>query len=152
MTSHDAVLFEESYPVDGGRFDHAGKISTRIKTLLTKMKIPKDLVRRTAIVAYEAEINICSYADRGTISLKVTPEDITVEVADTGQGIADIDLAMKEGYSTATEKIWRMGFGAGMGLANMKRFADIFSIASEVGKGTRLKMVIHRRKSVETGA
>jgi serine/threonine-protein kinase RsbT len=145
VTSHETVLFEGSFPIDGGAFDSAGHISTDVKALLKEMKLPKEIVRRTAIVTYEAEMNICSYAERGTIVLRVTPEDITVEAIDKGQGIADIELAMKEGYSTATKKIWRMGFGAGMGLGNMKHFSDVFSISSEVGKGTHVKMVIHRR-------
>jgi anti-sigma regulatory factor (Ser/Thr protein kinase) len=152
VTSHEAVLFEESYQVEGGAFDRAGQASTRLKALLTRMKIPKDAVRRTAIVTYEAEMNICSYADRGTIAVRVTEDDITIEAVDEGPGIADIRLAMKEGYSTATEKIWRMGFGAGMGLRNMKCYSDDFSISSEVGKGTRVKMVIHRPKPAATAS
>jgi serine/threonine-protein kinase RsbT len=144
VTSHETVLFEGSFPVDGGAFENAGHVSTHVKALLTGMKLPKDIVRRTAIATYEAEMNICSYAERGTISLRVTPDDITIEAIDEGQGIADIELAMKEGYSTATRKIWRMGFGAGMGLGNMKHFSDVFSISSEVGKGTHVKIVIHR--------
>lgn len=110
------------------------------------MDLPKDVIRRSAIVTYEAEMNICSYAERGEITVRVTPRDVTIEAVDEGQGIADIDLAMKEGYSTATEEIWRMGFGAGMGLGNMKHFADLFSISSEPGKGTHLKMIIHRQR------
>ena len=107
------------------------------------MKLPEEIVRRTAIVTYEAEINICSYAERGRIFLRVTSKQITIEAIDEGQGIVDIELAMQEGYSTSTKDIWHMGFGAGMGLSNMKKFSDIFHITSEVGKGTRLKMIIH---------
>lgn len=140
----DTVIFERSFPVEGGAFDNAGLISTKIKGLLTELGLPRDLVRRTAIVTYEAEMNICSYADRGVVIIRVTDGDITVEANDHGQGIADIDQAMKEGYSTATEEIWRMGFGAGMGLRNMKHFSDRFSIVSTVGEGTQVKMVILR--------
>ncbi len=146
MTPPDPILFEASFPVEGGAFDDAGHVSTRIKTLLTTMDLHKDVVRRAAIVTYEAEMNICSYAERGEITVRVTSGNVTVEAVDQGQGIRDIDLAMKEGYSTATEKIWRLGFGAGMGLRNMKHFSDLFFISSVPGKGTRLKMVIHQPK------
>lgn len=94
------------------------------------------------MVTYEAEINICSYAERGRIVLRVTPKFITIEAIDRGQGIEDIELAMKEGYSTATDKIRQMGFGAGMGLSNIKRYSDTFRIYSAIGKGTHLKMII----------
>jgi serine/threonine-protein kinase RsbT len=148
VTSHEIVLFEDSFEVTGGAFESAGQTSTHIKALLTKMKLPRDVVRRAAIVAYEAEMNICSYAEGGTIRLRVTPDEIVVEATDKGPGIPDIPLAMKEGYSTATEKIWRMGFGAGMGLRNMKHFSDQFAISSEVGKGTRVTMSIRRHGDV----
>jgi anti-sigma regulatory factor (Ser/Thr protein kinase) len=111
------------------------------------MKIPAEIVRRVSIVTYEAEMNICSYAKDGKIVLTVTPEEITIDAIDKGQGIPDIEMAMKEGYSTATEEIWSMGFGAGMGLSNIKHFSDIFYITSEVGKGTRLTMKIHTVKT-----
>jgi len=142
VNSHETVVYENSFPVEGMTFKNAGRVSTQIKTLLHKMKLPKDVVRRAAIVAYEAEINICCYAERGRIVLRVTPERIAIEAIDEGQGIKDIELAMQEGYSTATKKIFRMGFGAGMGLSNIKRFSDFFRIISEVGKGAHLKMII----------
>jgi anti-sigma regulatory factor (Ser/Thr protein kinase) len=142
VISHETVVYENTFPVEGKSFNNAGHVSTQVKALLQKMKIPKKIVRRAAIVTYEAEINICSYAEHGKIILRVTPEEIIIEAIDEGQGIADIELAMEEGFSTATEKIWRMGFGAGMGLSNMKNFSDFFHITSEVGKGTRLKMII----------
>jgi serine/threonine-protein kinase RsbT len=143
VISHETVVYEESFSVEGGTFANAGYVSGQVKALLKGMKIPEEVVRRTAIVTYEAEINICSYAEHGTIVLQVTPKDITIEATDEGQGIEDIELAMKEGYSTATEEIFHMGFGAGMGLSNMKNYSDSFHIASEVGKGTRVKMIIH---------
>lgn len=143
MTSHEALTYENSFPVEGGTFKNAGRISTRVKALLKEMKLPKEIIRRVAVITYEAEINICSYAERGRIVLRVTPKFVTIEAIDEGQGIADIELAMKEGYSTATEKIRSMGFGAGMGLSNMRNFSDTFRIISEIDKGTRLKMLIH---------
>jgi len=142
VISHETVIYENSFLIEGNSFENAGHISTEVKALLKRLKLPKEIVRRAAIVAYEAEMNICSYAERGTIILRVMPKQIFIEAIDEGRGIADIELAMQEGYSTATEKIWRMGFGAGMGLANMKRFSDFFSITSEIGKGTHIRMII----------
>jgi serine/threonine-protein kinase RsbT len=143
VTSHEALTYENSFTVEGGTFKNAGHISTRVKALLKEMKLPKEIIRRVAVITYEAEINICSYAKRGRIVLRVTPKFVTIEAIDEGQGIADIELAMKEGYSTATDKIRSMGFGAGMGLSNMRNFSDTFRIISEIDKGTRLKMLIH---------
>ncbi len=143
MISHET--FEKSFSVKGG-LENAGHISSQVKVLLTDMNLSKQTIRRAAVVAYEAETNICSYADHGKIVLRVTPKFVIIEAIDEGQGIKDIELAMKEGYSTATEKIRSMGFGAGMGLSNMKNFSDTFRIISEVGKGTHLKMIIRIRK------
>lgn len=143
VISHKTALYKHSFSVEGKTFENAGHVSGRVKTLLQRMKLPEEIVRRAAIVTYEAEINICSYAERGRIVLQVTSKQITIEVIDEGQGIADIALAMQEGYSTSTKNIWHMGFGAGMGLSNIKRYSDIFHITSKVGKGTRLKMIIH---------
>ncbi|MBM4271020.1 MAG: anti-sigma regulatory factor [Deltaproteobacteria bacterium] len=106
------------------------------------MGLSRDVVRKASLVAYESEINIVSYARKGMIRLRVVPESILIEAIDEGQGIADIELAMQPGYSTATDKIREMGFGAGMGLCNIKSFSDTFLISSEVGKGTYLKMII----------
>ena len=142
MISHESVVYENSFPIEGKTFKNAGRVSSQVKALLKKMELSKEVVRRAAVVTYEAEINICCYAERGKIVLRVTPKFVTIEAIDEGQGIADIELAMKEGYSTATEKIRRMGFGAGMGLSNMKTFSDTFRIISEPGKGTHLKMII----------
>lgn len=142
MISHETVIYENSFSLEGRTFKNAGYISRQVKTLLQRMKLSKEVARRAAIVTYEAEINICSYAERGKIILQVTPKRIIIEAIDEGQGIADIKLAMKEGYSTATEKIRHMGFGAGMGLSNIKNFSDFFHITSKVGKGTHLKIII----------
>jgi len=142
VTSCEALRFEKSFRVQGKSFENAGHISGRVKALLQRMNLSSDVVRRASVVTYEAEINICSYAERGRILLRVRPKFLTIEAIDEGQGIADIELAMKEGYSTATDKIRQMGFGAGMGLSNIKRFSDTFRIFSETGKGTHLKMII----------
>jgi anti-sigma regulatory factor (Ser/Thr protein kinase) len=142
VISPEKVIYENSFSVAGKTFENAGLVSTQVKALLRTLNLPRDVIRRVAIVTYEAEMNICSYADRGKINLRITPNKIYIEAIDEGQGIADIEVAMREGYSTATEKIWHMGFGAGMGLSNIRRFSDSFIITSEVGKGTHLRMMI----------
>ncbi len=150
MTSHETILYEKSFPIEGNTFVNAGNVSGQVKALLKGMGLSKDVVRRASIVAYEAEINMCSYADRGKILVRITPKFVTIEAIDEGRGIEDLELAMKEGYSTATDKIRRMGFGAGMGLANMKHFSDSFRIFSKIGEGTHLKMIIRRDDNVKS--
>ncbi len=142
MIARKTLSCNHTFHVEGS-LEKAGRISGRVKTILQKLKIPAEIVRRVAIVTYEAEMNICSYAKDGRIVLTVSPEAITIEAIDKGHGIPDIEMAMREGYSTATEEIWKMGFGAGMGLSNIKHFSDVFRITSEVGKGTRLTMKIY---------
>jgi serine/threonine-protein kinase RsbT len=136
-------VFTELFYIEGGNFDKAGIVSSRIKAILKHMGISDPLVRRAALVAYESEINIVSYAKHGLIKLSASPDSITIETVDEGEGIQDIELAMQEGYSTATDKIREMGFGAGMGLCNIKHFSDHFDIHSEIGRGTYLKMIIN---------
>jgi len=135
-------LYEGSFTVVGGNFDNAGEVSTNIKAILKKIGLSKDVIRKAALVAYESEINIVSYARKGMIRLRVVPECIMIEALDEGQGIPDIEQAMQPGFSTASQKIREMGFGAGMGLCNIRRFSDVFHISSEVGKGTHLRMII----------
>jgi serine/threonine-protein kinase RsbT len=130
--------FESVYHVLGRDYSNAGKVSTSIKDTLKRLGISPAIVRRVAIVSYEAEMNLVMYAVRGNISLSVSREAITIRIDDEGPGIADIALAMQEGYSTATPEMREMGFGAGMGLPNIKRNADEFDISSEVGRGTHL--------------
>ncbi len=132
----------ETFSITGGDFHHAGQVSTQIKEILKELGIDPNIVRRAAIVAYEAEMNVVMYAQRGIFMLKVTPQQIKFFVQDEGQGIPDIELAMQEGYSTATPEMREMGFGAGMGLPNIKKNSDIFEISSEVGKGTCLNITI----------
>jgi serine/threonine-protein kinase RsbT len=139
---HEETLYENSFPVEGGNFDNAGSVSSQVKALLKHLKISKEIVRRVALVTYESEINMVSYASKGRIVLRVTPEQVMIEAIDEGQGIADIELAMQKGYSTATDKIREMGFGAGMGLFNINNFSDSFRITSEIGKGTHLTMIV----------
>jgi anti-sigma regulatory factor (Ser/Thr protein kinase) len=134
--------FSDTFSVAGGDFNDAGKVSSRIKGILKKMCLPSDVVRKAAICTFEAEMNIVCYARRGDITLSVDEEHVVIEAVDEGDGIPDIDLARQAGYSTSTAKIREMGFGAGMGLGNIDRYADDFDITSEVGKGTRLVMVV----------
>jgi serine/threonine-protein kinase RsbT len=134
--------FSDTFSIVGGNFDNAGKVSSRIKGILKKMCLPYDVIRKAAICTYEAEMNIVCYARRGDITLSVDEDHVVIEVVDEGDGIPDIELARQAGYSTSTAKIREMGFGAGMGLGNIDRFADDFDITSEVGKGTRLVMVV----------
>lgn len=148
MHVHEKPTFESNYTVQGGNFDEAGKVASQIKVILKKLGLQADVVRKAALVAYESEINIVSYARKGTISISVTPGQVKIETTDEGQGIPDINLAMQEGYSTATSRIREMGFGAGMGLCNIKKFSDHFQITSEIGKGTHLKMIININNGV----
>ena len=131
-----AELLRENFEVQGRNFDTAGEISSQIKVILKDLGINAACLRRVVIVAFEAEMNVVMYAERGTIALILTDHDISLEVRDKGPGIPDIDLAMKEGYSTASDEMREMGFGFGMGLPNMKKNSDEFCIESEVGKGT----------------
>jgi anti-sigma regulatory factor (Ser/Thr protein kinase) len=130
--------FESVYDVTGRDFTNAGRASTAIKDTLKRLGVPPAVVRRVAIASYEAEMNVVMYAIRGRIVLSVSPRDVILEVADEGPGIENLELAMQEGYSTATQEMREMGFGAGMGLPNIRKNADEFDLASEVGKGTRL--------------
>lgn len=135
--------YEDCFPVEGGSFLNAGTVSSNVKTILKDLGVPKDTVRRAAIVTYESEINIVSYARQGSIRLSVNPDYVKIEAIDEGQGIADIEQAMQEGFSTAPPSVREMGFGAGMGLSNIKRYSDEFEIYSEVGVGTRVCMKIY---------
>jgi len=136
--------FESIYQVIGRDYANAGKVSTQIKDTLKRLGIHPTVVRRVAIVSYEAEMNLVMYATRGQLLLNVSSEAITLRVDDEGPGIPDIDLAMQEGWSTATPEMREMGFGAGMGLPNIRKNADEFTISSEMGRGTQL--YIHVRQ------
>ncbi len=135
--------FSQTFIVEGRDFFHAGKASTEIKTILKQLGISGTAIRRVAIAAYEAEMNVVMYARRAEMTVRLTPETITLEVNDEGPGIPDVGLAMQEGYSTATPEMREMGFGAGMGLPNIRKNSDEFTVESLVGKGTRLRITIH---------
>lgn len=122
-------------------FVTAGEASGKIKRLLKKLGVDINVVRRISIACYEAEINLVIHSDGGSLVLEVGENEITLVAADQGPGIPDIDLAMSEGYSTASDDVRMMGFGAGMGLSNMSRNSDRFNIESKVGVGTTITMV-----------
>ncbi|MBW2557649.1 MAG: ATP-binding protein [Deltaproteobacteria bacterium] len=136
--------YEFSFPVKGDNFDDAGKASIQIKKRLKGLGITGDVLRRTAIAIYESEVNIISYARQGNINIRVTDDNISINIRDSGPGIADIKQAMQQGYSTANDRIRKMGFGAGMGLFNIKNCSDDFEILSKANKGTLLKILINR--------
>jgi len=140
--NNDEPLLEQEFSVEGGDFIHAGEVSSKIKKILNDIGVSPEVIRRTAIATYEAEMNVVCYAEHGKFYLAITPDQISIVIEDEGQGIKDIDLAMKEGFSTASEEIREMGFGAGMGLPNIKKNVDDLNITSVVGDGTRVEMVI----------
>lgn len=137
----------QHYKIKGRDFRNAGTVSEAIKGLLEEMHFDREIVRRASICIFEAEMNIVMYAEKGVVDLVALPERIEMVIRDKGQGIEDIDLAMQEGYSTATDEIREMGFGAGMGLPNIKKNADKFKINSKVGKGTRLTIILKAHHS-----
>ncbi len=131
-----AELLRESYEIQGGNFDKAGEISGEIKTTLLDLGINAASLRRIVVVAFEAEMNVVMYAERGTLTFILDEEEVRLEVRDQGPGIADLELAFQEGYSTATDEMRELGFGFGMGLPNMKKNSDDLRVETEVGKGT----------------
>ena len=129
-------LLTRSFALHGRDFEKAGETSTEIKTILKELGIDSDVIRRVVVVAFEAEMNVVMYADTATLTFVLTDDDIGIEVADSGPGIAEIDRAMEEGWSTATDEMRERGFGFGMGLPNIRKNSDSFDIRSEVGVGT----------------
>lgn len=125
-----------SFLVDGEDFSSAGSASSSVKKILKQLGVSPDVVRRFAIALYEAEINVVIHGGGGSMEIDISPTEILAVLTDHGKGIADIDLAMQEGYSTATEEIRALGFGAGMGLPNMKKYTDEMQVDSKVGEGT----------------
>ena len=139
----EEILLSEKFRIQGNDFEHGGEAATRVKSILRDLGIDPGIIRRLSIANFEAEMNVIMYADEGEMELQVLPKAVRVIVTDRGQGIPDIELAMQEGYSTATPEMRARGFGAGLGLPNIKRNSDEFEITSTVGKGTRLRYTIH---------
>lgn len=130
------------FDVDGNDFSSAGVASVSVKKILREIGFDSEVIRRVSIAMYEAEINMVIHAGGGVADVEVSPEKIVLVLKDNGPGIADIDLAMSEGYSTAPDNIRSLGFGAGMGLPNIKRYSDDFKIESTLGKGTTLTITV----------
>jgi serine/threonine-protein kinase RsbT len=129
-------LLRKAYQIRGRDFDKAGETATAIKQLLKELGIDPAVIHRTVVIAFEAEMNVVMYASQGTLTFVLSDADIKLDIADEGPGIEDIELALTEGFSTATDEMREMGFGFGMGLPNIKKNADEFNIESEVGVGT----------------
>lgn len=131
------------FNVDGNNFISAGEASVSVKKLLRQVGIAPDIIKRVSIAMYEGEINMVIHANGGTADVFVYPDKITIVLEDVGPGIPDIDQAMQEGFSTAQDNVRSLGFGAGMGLPNMKKYTDMMKIESEVGKGTKITMEVN---------
>ena len=131
-----------TYEVEGGDLTQAGEASAQVKQTLRKLGFDPDTLRRVSVCMYEGEINLVIHADGGTATVDIGLSDITIPLADQGPGIPDIDQAMQAGYTTAGEVARDLGFGAGMGLPNMKKYSDEMDIQSTVGVGTTVTMVV----------
>lgn len=140
MNGSDVLSY--TFNVDGNDFSSAGEASVKVKKILRNIGFDPEVIRRVSIAMYEAEINMVIHAGGGVAELMVYPDKIVLVLTDKGPGIADIELAMREGYSTAPDNIRSLGFGAGMGLPNIKRYSDELDIQSIVGVGTKLTITV----------
>lgn len=131
------------FDVDGENFTMAGQASVQVKKNLRRLGLPPEVIRRVSIAMYEGEINMVIHAGGGHAEVVVAEDAIEIVLQDNGPGIANIEQAMQAGFSTAPDAIRSLGFGAGMGLPNMKRYTDEMDIQSEVGRGTRISMRVH---------
>ena len=131
------------YPVEGGDLIEAGEASSKMKLTLKKLGLPQDVIRRASICMYEGEINMVIHADGGQAEVEVDANQIVIRMTDTGPGIPDVEQAMQEGWSTAPDNVRSLGFGAGMGLPNMKKYTDEMKVESQVGVGTTVTMRVY---------
>lgn len=131
------------FDVDGDDFTSAGQASVQVKKNLRRLGIAPEIIRQISIAMYEGEINMVIHADGGTADITVFDNRVEIVLADRGPGIPDVELALREGYSTAPESARALGFGAGMGLPNMKRYTDKMEIDSVVNQGTTIKMTVN---------
>jgi serine/threonine-protein kinase RsbT len=131
------------YKISASDFASAGEASSSVKKILNQLGISPEIIKKVAISMYEAEMNAFIHANGGSADVEISQQKITIVIRDEGPGIPDIVLAMKEGYSTASDRIRKMGFGAGMGLPNIKRYSDELEITSEVSKGTCVKLTVY---------
>ncbi|HJB83781.1 MAG TPA: ATP-binding protein [Candidatus Mediterraneibacter intestinavium] len=137
----EALTFR--YTIDGDDFTRAGEASSSVKNKLKQLGLDSDVIRKVAIAMYEGEINMVIHADGGEITVTVADSGITMVLADTGPGIPDVGQAMQEGWSTARAEVRSLGFGAGMGLPNMKKYTDEMQIDTVIGKGTTITMKVY---------
>ncbi len=131
-----------TYQVEGGNLLDAGEASSKMKRVLKQLGLPAETIRKASICMYEGEINMVIHADGGEATVQVGEDDIVISMKDTGPGIPDLEQAMQEGWSTANATARDLGFGAGMGLPNMKRYSDEMQVDTAVGKGTTVTMRI----------
>ena len=131
------------YNIVGGDFSAAGRASSEVKKTLKQFNIPPLVLRRVAVALYEAEMNVVAHAWKGVMNVDIQPHRISVVIEDEGPGIEDIDKAMEEGFSTASDRVRQMGFGAGMGLPNIKRNSDEMFLSSTLGVGTRIEITVN---------
>ena len=131
------------YDVDGSDFTLAGETSSKVKKMLNQLGFSPEVVRKVAIAMYEGEINMVIHADGGCIDVDIWPEKIVAVLKDTGPGITDVERAMQEGFSTAGDRVRELGFGAGMGLPNMKKYSDEMNIDTKIGQGTTVTLTIN---------
>ena len=136
----NAIVLTYDIPADD--FTRAGEASSDVKRKLKQMGVGPDAIRKVAIAMYEGEINMVIHAKGGQITVEITPEQIRMILADVGPGIPDVELAMQAGYSTAPDEVRSLGFGAGMGLPNMKKYTDEMSIDTRIGEGTTITMAV----------
>lgn len=136
---------KQRYTVSANDFVAAGAASAAVKKTLKQLGFPPDFIRRASIAMYEGEINMVIHADGGVAEVEIDENSVVITLTDTGPGIPDLELAMKEGWSTASEAARELGFGAGMGLPNIKKNSDGFELSSEVGVGTKLVITIKIR-------
>jgi len=134
------------YKIEGGDFTRAGYASSQVKRSLKQLNVDPKVIKRVVVALYEAEVNIVAHAYHGNIHVEINTEKINMTLIDEGPGIANIEQAMQMGFSTATPEVREMGFGAGMGLPNIKNNSDEFRIESEVGVGTKLNIVVYINK------
>ena len=133
-------MMEFKFDIEGGDFSKAGIASSEVKKILKQLNLAPNLIKRIAVAMYEAEVNIVAHAYKGKMYVTIDSDKVKMVFADEGPGIPDIEKAMQEGYSTASEEVRQQGFGAGMGLSNIKRNSDQLTIKSEVGKGTTVEI------------
>ena len=136
-------IIKKEYQIPANDFSLAGEASSQVRKLLSQLGVNPSIIKRTSIAMYESELNVVIHGDGGTALVEIFEDRITIFIYDEGPGIENIELAMKEGYSTAPDRIREMGFGAGMGLSNIKKNADEFKIESEPGKGTKVYITMY---------